>query len=153
MFSGFKISVKQWKKHFFKLSFLKCAKQVTLFFIFNPWSIFHIFIHWFLEITFLCQWLFFISWQTNKVILSASQKLSLLSTTLYVTLYCTILFHLLLYKNENECMKMAEIKEKGSCHNLDTLETMIRMLLDVTNILMVSLNWTFSEFKPIKRKI
>lgn len=32
------------------------------------------------------------------------------------------------------------IKEKGSCHNLDTLETMIRMLLDVTNIMMVSLN-------------
>lgn len=32
------------------------------------------------------------------------------------------------------------IKEKGSCHNLGTFETMIRMLLDVTNITMVSLN-------------
>lgn len=108
-----KISVKQWKKHFFKLSFLKkCTKQMTLFFIFNPWSIFHIFIHWFLEITFFASGCFFISWQTNKVILSARQKVSLVSTILYVTLYCTILFHLLLYKNENECMKMAELWKK-----------------------------------------
>lgn len=122
MFTGFKISVKQWKKDFFKLNFLKCKAGDPPFYI-QPMTHLSDIIQWSLEITFLCQWWFFISWQTNKVILPASQKVILVSTTLYVILYCTILFHLLLYRNENWMHENGNtIKEKGSCHNLDTLK-------------------------------
>lgn len=48
------------------------------------------------------------------------------------------------------------IKEKGSCHNLDTLETTIRMLLDVTNITSIeplrSLSQSKERYKALKIK-
>ena len=72
------------------------------------------------------------------MILPASQKVNLVSITLYVILYYSILFHLLPCNDENEYTKVPTlVEEKGSSHELGILETEIKMLLDVISIMML----------------